>query len=419
MTRRLLLVFLVLFQTSGAGAQDVLFPDGLAAGDVRQDAAIIWTRSPRPAEVRVEYAMNPGFIGAQVAGPAHPTAEADFTVKIELRGLQPGQRYHYRAVAGIAAGQAGAVGQAGTFVTAPSPDASAPLSLVWGADTYENYKPFRIFQAMQGRNADIFFYLGDTIYSDLGARALTLDQYRQKYRNNREDAHLRAFLPTTSSWVVWDDHEVENNFGAGHGRLATGLRAFMEYWPIHAPAEQPTRLYRSLRWGRTAEIFILDTRQYRSPSRMPDGAEKTMLGAAQKQWLLDGLARSDATVKIVASSVALRYHGSDSWAGYARERDEILRFIRDRGIHNVIFLVADVHYAALIRHPEGPYEAIAGPLAAFAAETPRARGRPGTVWAAAGKSNYGWLRIPGDGILIGWWDDHDAPMYEARLPFAR
>ena len=412
-TRTLLVALLLISGTAGAWAQDPVFPDGIAIGDVTQEAAIVWTRLAGPGEVRVEVSSRPGFVGAHT-GSARATAETDFTVKADVGGLQPGQRYYARALSN------GLIGPSGTFVTASAREQDAPLSLIWGADTFENYKPFRIFQGMRGRNADVFLYLGDTVYSDLGeVRATTLDEYRQKYRRNRGDADLRAYLATTSTWVTWDDHEVANNFSSDHPRLATGLRAFLEYWPIRTPADQPTRFYRSVRWGRTAEIFILDTRQYRSRSSAPDTAEKTMLGQVQKQWLFDSLQRSEATVKIVGSTVALRYHGRDSWEGYARERNEILRFIRDQRIQNVIFLVADVHYAALVRHPEGLHEAIAGPLAAFVASMARVDGRPGALWAATGKSNYGWIRIGFGEIVVGWWDDQDALLHQTRIPLQR
>jgi alkaline phosphatase D len=403
----------LLLAGGGAAAQGEVFPDGIAVGDVTPDAAVVWTRLAASGQVRVEVSAGPGYTGAQVA-VARASAEADFTVKVEVTGLQPGQRYYARVLGG------GRLGPSATFVTAPAPDQDAPLSLIWGADTFENYQPFRVFEAMRGRNADLFLYLGDTIYADLGpVRAVTLDEYREKYRRNRRDTALRAYLASTASWVVWDDHEVSNNFDSQHLQMPTGRRALLEYWPIRTPAGQATRLYRSIRWGRTAEVFILDTRQYRSPSASPDGPEKTMLGAAQRQWLLDGLARSEAAIKIVASTVTLRYAGRDSWEGHARERDEILRTIRDRRIQNVIFLAADVHYAALIRHPEGVYEAISGPLAAFPAGTARAAGRPGTLWAETGRSNYGWIRMGAEGIVVGWWDDRDGPMHQARIPFQR
>jgi alkaline phosphatase D len=403
----------LLLAGGGAAAQGELFPDGIAIGDVTSDAAVIWTRLAGGGEVRIEVSVSPGYTGAKVA-VARALAESDDTAKIEIAGLHPGQRYYARVLSG------GHLGPAATFVTAPAPDQDAPLSVIWGADTFENYQPFRVFEAMRGRHPDLFLFLGDTIYADLGqVRAVTLDEYRQKYRRNRQDAALRAFLASTVSWVVWDDHEVSNNFDGRHPRLEVGRRALLEYWPIRTPAGQATRLYRSIRWGRTSEVFILDTRQYRSPSAAPDGPEKTMLGGAQKQWLLDGLARSQAAIKIVASTVTLRYAGRDSWEGYARERDEILRSIRDRPIQNVIFLAADVHYAALIRHPEGVYEAVSGPLAAFPAGTARAQGRPGTLWAETGRSNYGWIRMGADGIVAGWWDDRDGPMHQTRIPFQR
>jgi alkaline phosphatase D len=408
-----ILLVAALLSGTTAAAQGDLFPDGIAVGDVTPAAAVIWTRLSGPGEVRIEVSASPGYTGAHVAA-AHSTAETDFTVKAEIAGLHPGQRYHARAVSN------GHIGPSAQFVTAPAHDQEALLSLIWGADTFDAYQPFRVFDAMRGRNADLFLYLGDTIYADLGQpRAVTLDQYRQKYRRNRQDAALRAYVASAATWVVWDDHEVANNFDSRHPRLATGRTALLEYWPIRTPPGEPTRLYRSLRWGLTAEIFILDTRQYRTPSAAPDDPEKTMLGPAQKHWLLDGLARSEAAIKIVASTVTLRYAGRDSWEGYDRERDEILRAVRDQRIQNVIFLAADVHYAALIQHPEGVYEAISGPLAAFPAGTARADGRPGTLWTETGRSNYGWIRMGGGEIVVGWWDDRDALMYQARIPFQR
>jgi alkaline phosphatase D len=390
-----------------------LFPHGIAAGDVTNTTAVVWTRLGGSGEVRVLYSEEPGFTGAQTVGPLRAAAETDYTVKADLAGLRPGQRYHYRVTT------ASQIGPSGTFVTAPAADASAPLTVVWGADTFEGNLPFRTFGAMAARNADFFLYLGDTIYSDLGGvRARTLDEYRDKYKRYREDAPLRAYLAGTSTWVVWDDHEVENNFAADHPRVAVGLQALLEYWPIRPTAGQPGRLYRSLRWGRTAEVFILDTRQYRSPQRQPDGPTKTMLGAAQKTWLLEGLTRSQASVKIVASSVTLRHASGDSWAGYAHERDEILGAIRDRGLPNVFVLSGDVHYAAAIRHPEGVVEGIAGPLVAFTG-TARAAGRPGTLWAVDRKLNYGALAADAGAVTLSWWDDQNTKLFETRIPLAR
>jgi alkaline phosphatase D len=139
-----------------------------------------------------------------------------------------------------------------------------------------------------------------------------------------------------------------------------------------------------VRWGKHVHIFILDTRQYRSPNTDADGPAKTMLGAAQRRWLLEGVSASDATWKLIVSSVPLGMFtggvSSDSWSnanvfgypregkGFVHERDLLLGTLRTRGVGNVVFVSGDVHHAELLRHEPAPgfvvHELIAGPLAA-------------------------------------------------------
>src|SRR3972149_3130644 len=314
----LLLLFLLGLPVGpGVRAQVQGFPQGVAAGDVAARAAVVWTRADAPAPVWVESAATPGFTGARTTTPFYTNPEHDYTANVELTGLDPGQRYYYR----FATGSARSV--SGTFVMPPAGDREDPVTLIWGADTAEDYKPFRVFRGMRARNADLFLYLGDTVYTDFGRiRAITLDQYRQKYQINREDQFLREYLTTTSTWVIWDDHEVENNFDSEHTRVETGLRAFREYWPIRPPPEAPGRLQRSFRCGTTVGLFILAARR----------------------------------------------------------------------VANVVFVGGDVHYAALLRPPEGPYEATSGPLAAILSRSSRVAGKPEALWSATGKFNYGWMR---------------------------
>jgi len=159
--------------------------------------------------------------------------------------------------------------------------------------------------------------------------------------------------------VVWDDHEVADNYRAAHPLAPIGRRAFMDYWPVRQDAADPERIYRSLRWGKTAELFILDTRQYR------DETAGTLLGAAQLQWFLDGLSKSDARFRFVCTSVPISSPNKDKWGGYPADRDAVLRTIREQRISGVIFLSADVHYAAVARVTNTSLrEVIAGPLAA-------------------------------------------------------
>ena len=182
-------------------------------------------------------------------------------------------------------------------------------------------------------------------------------------------------------------------------------------------------LYRKFRWGALLELFILDARQYRSPASMHDGPGKTMLGAAQRRWLIEAVSGSSAVWKVVVSSVPLsvptggRVH--DSWSnanaqgvpeehgsGYALERDAILRALRQRGVRNLVFLTGDAQHAELIRHQPAPewsfHEFIAGPLSA-APGRPRpldAGLNPRSLASLGGVANFGDVSIESGGLTV-------------------
>jgi alkaline phosphatase D len=253
---------------------------------------------------------------------------------------------------------------------------------------------YPIFRVMARRAADLFLFVGDTIYADQvcgpaahvpgpGGFAATLADYHAKHRYNRADPAVQEFFRTTPVYAIWDDHDVRNNFDAADPLMPIGRRAFRDYWGIEGTPEDPDRLYRSVRWGRHLEIFILDTRQYRSSNWAPDGPAKTMLGAEQRRWLVEGVTGSDATWKVIVSSVPLGMftggRASDSWSnanvlGYPRagvgfvwERDLILGALRAAGVRNLVVISGDVHHAEMIRHDVAGFtfhELVAGPLSA-------------------------------------------------------
>jgi len=108
------------------------------------------------------------------------------------------------------------------------------------------------------------------------------------------------------------------------------------------------------------DLIILDTRQYRA------GDRSSMLGHRQKEWFFDRLASSNATFKFVGTTVPMAGGGKDRWDGYPKERAEILRYIQQEKITGVVFLSADLHYAAVTKIPKGHglLDITAGPLAA-------------------------------------------------------
>ena len=237
-------------------------------------------------------------------------------------------------------------------------------------------QPFRIYDRILEQKPAFFVLLGDTIYADrpIIYAARTLAAFRAKHRENRNDDHLQNFLARVPVYAMWDDHEVANNLNQTHPLIRLGRQAFREYWPIQGLHPDPAVLYRSMSCGPMVDLFLLDCRQYRSRQRDADGPGKTMLGAAQKTWFKEAIRQSTATFKFVISSVPfLGWKSTDKWAGYATERNELLRFFRSEAISNVICLSADAHIARHLTHVDGINDFTAGPLAT----RPRCENRPG------------------------------------------
>jgi alkaline phosphatase D len=283
---------------------------------------------------------------------------------------------------------------------------------------------FPIVSALVKYEPDVFIGLGDMIYADNTCEAVgrygnpqvpgefgpavDLAGYWAHWRYAREESGLAKLLASTAYVPVWDDHEVVNDFGPqqdmraespyrpGVHLMPIGLQAFLDYNPVASDSsETPERLYRTLRLGRHLELFVLDTRQYRDANASPDPGpappddvgevdrDKSMLGREQLTWLERKLAASDATWKVIVSSVPLglptgskaEVRGRDGWAGndlpsgFARERDRILLFLAERGIATPIWITTDVHIAEVFVHrPHAEHgdfrviEAISGPL---------------------------------------------------------
>lgn len=421
-----------------------LLPQGIAVGDVSATSAVLWVRTDGPATVQVEWASlslweKVSTLGTPVApvprtAELTATADTDYTLSIPLVGLTPATRYRYHVL--IARGephqQRGSLRLAarGELTTLPDAGASATVTFAWSADLggqgrcRQGAGGYPIFDIMQRQHLDFFLFLGDTIYSDdvcpsppnePGANfvATTLDEYRARHRYQRGAASLRRLLESVPAYVTWDDHEVRNDFsGPFDERMPAARQALREYWPIASPAEEPNRLYRTIRYGADLELFILDTRQYRSRDTDLDGPVKTMLGAAQLQWLIEGLTRSSATWKIIATSVPLSVPKgglgySDGWAagpnapGFERERQVLVETILSRKLTNVVFLAGDVHYVQVNAYDPNRdgiidfHEFVAGPLSARPGrETPANNTlHPTLVINEGGYQNFGLVRI--------------------------
>ena len=380
---------------------------GATAGDVDGDRAIIWSRTDRPARLVVEYATTESFANpSRVVGPAALEA-TDYTARVDLSGLREGQRIFYRArFQSLKDVGVWSEPIAGTFTTPPSRSSPRDVTVAWTADTVgqgwginTDMGGMRLYDAMRKAGADVFIHVGDTIYADAPLQAEvrlddgrvwrnlvtpekskvaeTLDEFRGNHRYNLLDEHVRRFNASLSQFVIWDDHEVLNNWypteilgpDAVHTEHSVALlaarakRAFQEYTPMRFEPSDPERIYRACRFGPLVEIFGFDMRSYRganSTNRQTTLSEESgIMGAAQIDWLKRRLLTSSATWKILAADMPLGLvvpDGADFEAvangddgpplGRELELASLLRFIRDRRIRNVVFITGDVHYCA-------------------------------------------------------------------------
>jgi alkaline phosphatase D len=382
---------------------------GVTAGDVDGSGrAIVWSRTDRPARLIVDYATTESFKDPRrIVGPA-ALETSDFTARVDLSGLPPGQRIFYRA-SFESLEDLGTLSEplTGTFTTAPDAAHPRDVTVAWTADVVGQgwgINPddggLRIFEAMRKAEADVFIHCGDTIYADqpLVAEvklddgrvwknivtpekskvAETLDEFRGNYRYNLLDDNYRRFGASTSQFVIWDDHEVMNNWWTtettAHDKrfteqsvaliAARAKRAFLDYQPLRIDPADPERIYRASTFGPALDIIAFDMRSYRGPNSANTQATldeaSMMLGAAQVDWLKRRLAASTATWKVIVSGMPLglvvgdfgqRFEavaqGNDGKPlGRELEIAGLLKFIRDRKIKNVVFVTADVHYCA-------------------------------------------------------------------------
>jgi alkaline phosphatase D len=400
-------------------------------GDVTPNGAVLWARAPSRVTVKVGRAGGP----LEITQYIDVDTARDHSGKTLLSGLRPGTRYAFRLTSSGSTVR-------GDFTTAPEPSAREPVTFAWsgdlgaGAHCRKVDGGYPIFGPLAARQPRFFLFVGDTIYADQACErdglvpgsdfvARTLAGYHAKHRYNRADARVQAAFRRIPVYAIWDDHEVRNDFaGTAEPLMRAGRQAFLDYWPILPSPDEPDRLHRRFRWGKLLEVVILDTRQYRTPNAVPDGPGKTMLGDAQRAWLVDAVTTSDAVWKVIVSSVPLSIPNGprerrDGWSGanvfgmtedgatgFAHERDAILGAFRRAGVKNVIVITADVHHAEIIRHEPAPgftvHELVAGPLSAtFGVPRPLDEAlNPVSLWRRSGVNNFGEASIQAERLTV-------------------
>lgn len=381
---------------------------GVQTGDVGADNAILWSRADRPARLMVEIAATEQFKTPRVLrGPA-ALENSDFTAKIRLTDLPPGEEVFYRVTfASLDSDRALSEPVMGRLRTAPSPMGKArrDVSFVWSGDTAgqgwginEAWGGMRGFETMRRAKPDFFLNSGDLVYSDgpivaevtladgslwknrvteaKSKVAETLDEFRGNYQYNLLDENYRRFHAEVPVLAQWDDHETLNNWYPDEileddrYRVksvallsARANQAFREYVPLADFAGEPGLIYRKVAYGPLLDVFLLDMRSYRARNSPNDqaqaGPETAFLGGAQLAWLKREMEASRATWKVLASDMPLGliikdgpkdFEAVANADGPPRGREfeiaELLSFLKTKDIRNTVWLTADVHYTA-------------------------------------------------------------------------
>ena len=406
-----------LFEHDSDADPDATFPQSVASGGPTPTGVILWTRLAPDvfdvtAPLAVRVATDPDLedvVYEGVVTDAEQIRAHDYTVKVDLDGhLDPDREYHYRFY------YRGTATRVGRCRTLPASDAS-PESLRFAVLACQNYVNgyYPAFHYVAHENVDFLVHVGDFIYeSDAGhfqglgsydypgrekslpsghSRVWELEDYRYLYRTYRSDRFLQEALESHTLIAGWDDHELVNDLywdkrtdapGGDHPRsddpefmtdlIADAMHAWWEFMPARVtydPAgddlQDRFQLWRKFEFGDLVTLAMTDERLFRDPPReaipTPDNVGphreppgRTMLGADQRDWLIDTITDSEATWTVWADEVLTvpfrigsgplsLYPVQGGWDGYTRERMQITEAIAEANVDNFVTLTGDMH----------------------------------------------------------------------------
>jgi alkaline phosphatase D len=383
--------------------KDNPFTLGVASGQPRPDGVVLWTRlAPAPQQLdwgmpdqaftlKWQLAEDEGFSRIVRQGQTMAWYEHGHTAHVQLRGLPSATSYFYRFLSGDH------LSPVGRTRTAPEVDAElTQLRVALASCQHYEQGWYSAYREIAERDLDFVLFVGDYTYEDdvpasqkirnhVGPVPTNLPSYRMRYALYKQDPHLQA-AHARHPWIVTlDDHDVQNDYAGVHSAYgmstpaflqmrAAAYKAYFEHLPL-SPSQLPMganmRIQDRFVWGNLADLFVVDTRQFRSAHACPvspskqtgrllwnecaelDQPTRTMLGMPQEQWLHTELRQSQRTWKLIAQttqmspytlpSVTGRAPYTDGWDGYPQARTRLMSAIHEGHVSNVVCLGGDVH----------------------------------------------------------------------------
>lgn len=446
-------------------ASSEVFTLGVASGEPLPDSVVLWTRlAPKPLQpdggmplqpvaVRWELADDRGFARILKQGEVMAEPGKAHSVHVEVGGLQSDRRYHYRFIAG---GQTSPVGRTRT---APHPMAHVSrLRLALASCQHYEMGYYAAHREIAQADIDFVLFVGDYIYETSALRRhqvrqhhqvlddedLDLPHYRVHHANYKLDADLRACHAAHPWLLTWDDHDVRNDYDGlnDSGDLsieaftkvrAAAYQAYFEHLPIsprRAPVGPDAAMHTQYRWGQLADIWLLDTRQFRSANPCNDWYEpmrgkllwrceaarevnRTVLGLPQERWLATALAASTGAWRLIGQTTqispgqistplgSLTY--ADGWDAFPLARERLMAAIAQPRVPDVICLGGDVHrhVAANLRlRPEDASSPIIASEFVASSITTRGLGEMLTQWMKSNNPDLLHLRSDERGYAL-------------------
>lgn len=369
------------------------FTLGVSSGDPDARSVVLWTRL-RPAEATLidevpvmwELADDEAFSEVTASGTLVAEARHGHSVHQVVEVDAP---TYFRFRAGT---WTSPVGRCRPTSSGDSVKIAAASCQHWETGFYAAYRDMAEWEP------DLIVHLGDFIYEGAGdpevgdgrvrthgtPEPMTVADYRARYELYLSDPDLRRARAVAPWAVIWDDHEVENNYAGLIPQDDTDLAIFPErrdsayqvWWehmPVRLPPPNPGQdypIHRSLRWGHLAHLLLLDGRQYRSDQACggvtlsfdPPCDEvfepgRTMLGVAQEAWFAEQLQATDGGWTVVAQQTVMSRlvpeNGAilnyDQWDGYPAARRTLFSAVRDAGIDPIVVITGDIHLAGVGR----------------------------------------------------------------------
>jgi alkaline phosphatase D len=375
-----------------AGIHGGRFSDGLISGDPTPSGITLWTRVAGvegTGSVELEVARDRSFRHVVTRKSINTSAKLNHAVKARVGKLKAHEEYYYRF------STATAHSPVGQFRTAPPADSNEPVRFAFFSCQDYTHGYYNAHELMARGDYDFVVCLGDYIYAesyhskkggtavrddkigkansqnpDIVREAVTYQDYLDKYSLYRSDPALRAVHAQFPMVMLWDDHEVQDNYAgepkdgglpaAKHfsaKRKAAAYKAFYNSMPAFTTGQ---RQYRTLNFGKTVDLIVMDQRRYRANQPCDDGvvppcpdwnSPRDLLGKTQMAYVQKQLQASKAAWKVMCNEVTImptRVLGGanftyDTWTGYPQEREQLLSFIRDKGIKDVVFITGDIH----------------------------------------------------------------------------